>query len=253
VSHVLADCPRAAVSVVVPVLNEALNLPVLVPRIQRALAASNTPFELIIVLDGCTDESLNVLLAMVPHCPFLQVIDLARSVGQHAALAVGLQAAQGEYLVTLDADLQNPPEALPSIVARLAAGADAVGTIRGTRQDRVHRSVASAIFTSTLRVVGVRHRMRDPGCMLRGWRRAVVEAFLNSGEPPLYLPVQLNRRAATYQEFVAQHHPRSGGDSRYDALRLARLFYRSLMAQVAPQLQTVAPAQIRGRYPEGRP
>jgi len=90
--------------------------------------------------------------------------------------------------------------------------------------------------------------MADPGCMLRGWSRDVVQRFLDAGEPPLYLPVQLNRRAESYHEFDASHEARAGGESRYDALRLLRLLGRALLAARAPGLGRLRKAVVKGTH-----
>jgi undecaprenyl-phosphate 4-deoxy-4-formamido-L-arabinose transferase len=231
----------AETSVVVPVLNEEANLPELVRRVAEAFGRGQRTFELVVVLDGCTDRSLELLLEMRRTRPWIRVVELAHGVGQHGAVGVGLGHARGTFICTIDADLQNPPEALPDIVARLEGGAQAVGTTRRGRRDPLHRSMASRLFATTLRLVGGRHVMADPGCMLRGWRRGVIDAFLAEGVPALYIPTQLNRFADSYEEFAAGHDARKAGESRYDALRLARLFLRTVLVEVAPGL-LAAPA-----------
>jgi undecaprenyl-phosphate 4-deoxy-4-formamido-L-arabinose transferase len=240
-------------SVVVPVLNEEDNLSQLVARVRQAFVAANRPAELLVVLDGCTDNSLSVLLGLQSLEVPLRIIELAHGVGQHAAIGVGLNYVRGNSVLTIDADLQNPPEALPEIARRLEAGFDAVGTTRKGRRDAGHRALASAIFAKSLKLVGVRHTMGDPGCMLRGWRRPVVEAWLATGEPALYLPTQLNRHAEDYEEFEADHHARAVGESRYDALRLGRLFLRTLAVEVAPQKLSAPQPRVAAVYEEKLP
>ncbi len=241
------------VSVVVPVLDEADNLPALVGRIRGAFLASRRHCELLVVLDGCTDNSLAVLLALPTGQVPLRIIELAHGVGQHAAIGVGLRYARGATILTIDADLQNPPEALPEIVRRLDAGVDAVGTTRRGRRDARHRAVASALFAHSLRLLGVRHTMADPGCMLRGWRRHVVNAWLATGEPALYLPTQLNRHARSYEEFEAEHFAREAGASRYDLTRLARLFLRTVAVELVPQRLHAAQPRVAAVYEDENP
>jgi undecaprenyl-phosphate 4-deoxy-4-formamido-L-arabinose transferase len=240
-------------SVVVPVLNEEDNLPLLVARVRQAFVAAQRPAELLVVLDGCTDNSLAVLLKLHSREVPLRIIELAHGVGQHAAIGVGLTYARGDTVLTIDADLQNPPEALPEIVRLLGAGVEAVGTIRKGRQDARHRAIASAIFAQALKIVGVRHTMGDPGCMLRGWRRPVVDAWLATGEPALYLPTQLNRHAESYAEFEADHHPREAGQSRYDALRLGRLFLRTMAVELTPHKLSAPQPRVAAVYEEELP
>lgn len=244
----LTECATPLASVVVPVLDEEENLPALVARVRAAFRTADHPCELILVLDGCTDNSLQVLLGLRSETVPLRIIELAHGVGQHAAIGVGLSHVRGDTVLTIDADLQNPPEALPEIVSLLEAGADAVGTTRRGRQDARHRALASAVFARSLRVLGVRHPMGDPGCMLRGWRRSVVEAWLASGEPALYLPTQLNRHASSYVEFEAEHRARESGSSRYDMLRLGRLFLRTLAVEVAPHRLSAPQPRIAAIY-----
>ena len=155
---------------------------------------------------------------------------------------------RGDAVLTIDADLQNPPEALPEIARRLDSGTDAVGTTRRGRQDARHRALASAIFAGSLRLAGVRHVMGDPGCMLRGWRRTVVEAWLATGEPALYLPTQLNAHAESYEEFEAEHHAREAGESRYDLVRLGKLFLRTLAVEVVPERLSAPQPRVAAVY-----
>ena len=223
------------VSVLVPMLNEERNIPRLMERVDATMEGSGLTWEMVAVLDGGTDGSLAVLLEHRKRFP-LVVVDLAFRCGQHAALGQGLAHARGRYIVTIDADLQNPPEAIPDIVARLDADADAVGTIRRGRKDPFHRRVASRLFAATLKTLGARHVMSDPGCMLRGWRRHCVDAFLAQGEPAVYIPTQLNRFAARYEEFPTGHEERGAGTSHYGSWTLARLFARTAVAQVRPAL-----------------
>ena len=235
---------RPEVTVLVPALNEEDNLAALAERLAVALDRAGRSWELLVVLDGCTDNSLEVLLEAAGRYPGIGVIELSATVGQHAAIAAALPFARGDCVVTLDADLQNPPEMVPEVVAHLAKGFDAVGTLRGKRSDPLHRSGASLVFRTALAALRIRHVMGDPGCMLRGWTKAVVKQFLESGQTPFYLPVQLNRFAATYTEFEAGHNRRHAGESRYNAWRLARLFAAAMRARLAPHGRSPATPEV---------
>jgi len=235
---------RPEVSVLVPALNEEENLAALVDRLAAALDGAGRTWELLVVLDGGTDNSLAVLREAAGRYPGLGVVELAVTVGQHAALAAGLPFARGDFVVTIDADLQNPPEMVPQVVSRLAEGFDAVGTLRGRRSDPAHRSAASLVFRTALAALRVRHPMGDPGCMLRGWTAAVIREFLDSGQAAFYLPLQLNRFAAGYVEFEAGHDRRHAGESRYNAWRLARLFAAAFRARLAPHGKLPATPQV---------
>ena len=237
------------VSVIVPMLNEEDNCGELVGRLAAALGPMQGGSEIIAVLDGCTDNTIGVLLELRHRHPGLVVVELAHCVGQHGAIGVGLRYARGRYIVTIDADLQNPPEAIPGIIERLK-NVDAVGTIREGRRDGVVRGAASAIFAAALRGLAVKHRLSDPGCMLRGWRRDVVERFLASGAPAVYIPTQLNQNASTYDEFETAHSTRHAGESRYDGMKLARLLFRTLAVQAIPGLVKAPSPRVAAVYGE---
>jgi undecaprenyl-phosphate 4-deoxy-4-formamido-L-arabinose transferase len=232
--------PEAAV--LVPALNEEKNLPVLVERLRSAMTSANIPFELVVVLDGGSDGSMEWLKTRARTFPELVVVRLARTVGQHTALAVGLRFVTAPFVVTLDADLQNPPESVPAVVRRLAVGAEAVGTVRAGRQDSLSRKAASFLFRQAFAALRPRHPLSDPGCMLRGYRKEVVDRFLSTTGPTYYLPLQLGDLAESYAEFQTPHEARNSGESRYRGTGLLRLFLRVVRGRVATwSLPAVAP------------
>lgn len=222
------------VSIIAPALDEEQNLRALVERTSSALSQANLSFELLVVLDGGTDGSLALLERLAEEHSGLGAIQLAPNSGQHSAVFEGLRYAAGRYVVTIDSDLQNPPEAIPAVVAVLKTGIEAVGTVRGGRQDSAVRKMASRWFSFSQLALRVRHVMTDPGCMLRGWSGAVVQRFLNTSENPWYLPLQLNQHALSYQELETGHSARQAGTSRYGAGELARLYVATLRARVSP-------------------
>lgn len=222
------------VSVVAPALDEEENLPALVQRTFAAVGNAGLTGELVVVLDGGTDGSLELLVGMRGAYPKLRIVQLAPNTGQHSAVFEGLKLCSGRHVVTIDSDLQNPPEAVPEIVKLLQGGCDAVGTIRMRREDPVHRTVASRVFGLSLAVMRARHTMTDPGCMLRGWTADVVQRFLASGQSPWYLPLQLNQLASTYAELETGHNSRQLGESRYGALQLAGLYLAAWRGRFAP-------------------
>lgn len=239
---------RPDVSVVVPVFNEEAALAELVARVTRTAEAAAWSWELICVLDGCTDRSAAVLAEAA--CPSLRVVTLDRNRGQHVALFAGLEAARGAVVAMLDADLQNPPEELPALVAALRDGADAAIGWRERRQDALWRTTVSRVFNLSMGFL-LRHPSRDLGCMLRAYRREVVDAFLAGGEAPLFLPVQLGRWAERPVERPVAHAPRPHGESRYSALRLARLWTHVLRARWLPPRRR-ADAPVYRTTPEPR-
>jgi len=132
-------------SVVIPVYNEEANLPELLDRVTATLAALGKPYEIVMVNDGSRDRSLPLLREAAGRDPHLVVVDFNRNYGQHAAIFAGFEVSRGEVVVTLDADLQNPPEEIPKLVAKVEEGFDVVGSIRVHRQDTLLRRVASKI------------------------------------------------------------------------------------------------------------
>ncbi|MGZ5429095.1 MAG: glycosyltransferase family 2 protein, partial [Thermoanaerobaculia bacterium] len=161
------------VSVVVPVYNEEANLPALLPRLLPVLAGLSRPYEVVFADDGSRDGSLEILKQAARDNPgHVKVVELVRNAGQHMAILAGFTATDGEYILTLDADLQNPPEEIPKLVAAMDAGHDVVGTIRQNRQDTFFRRAASRLVNrTTAMITGM--RLNDYGCMLRGYHRDV--------------------------------------------------------------------------------
>ena len=135
-----------SVSVVVPIYNETENIPELVNRLTKVLGDLNRTHEIVFVNDGSRDGSLELLIAAREMHPEITIVDFNRNFGQHAAVFAGFEASTGEVVVTIDADLQNPPEEIPKLLAAYDQGHDVVGTIRIQRQDSLLRKFFSAII-----------------------------------------------------------------------------------------------------------
>jgi undecaprenyl-phosphate 4-deoxy-4-formamido-L-arabinose transferase len=219
-----ATPPREAgrVSVVIPVYNEEGNLEGLFARLSGVLARLARPAEVVFVDDGSTDRSLEVLRRLrAPHLA-VRVIALNRNYGQHAAVFAGLDHAQGDVIVTLDADLQNPPEEIPRLLAEIDAGHDVVGGWRRTRRDPLLRRLLSrGMNRLTSHMVGI--RMRDYGCMLRAYRREVVQVLRGCREISSFIPALANSFARSPVEIPVEHASRVRGRSAYRPFRLLRL------------------------------
>jgi undecaprenyl-phosphate 4-deoxy-4-formamido-L-arabinose transferase len=212
---------RPAVSLVIPVYNEEQNLPALLARLE-AVAPSLPAHEVVFVNDGSRDRSLEILREASATMPRLVVVDLNRNYGQHAAVFAGFAAARGDVVVTLDADLQNPPEEIPRLLAKIAEGYDVCGSVRVQRQDTAFRKVASRIVNRVAsRSIGL--RLTDYGCMLRAYRRNVVEAISASGENSTFIPVLADLFAGSVTEIPVAHHERAAGKSQYSTWKLVRL------------------------------
>ncbi|HXI03783.1 MAG TPA: glycosyltransferase [Candidatus Saccharimonadales bacterium] len=210
------------VSIVVPVYNEEANLPELLDRTLATARAMRRSFELILIDDGSRDGSLDLIRRAALREPEVCGVILNRNYGQHAAVMAGLARAAGSVVVTLDADLQNPPEEIPRLLAAIDEGNDVVGSIRAARSDSLFRRVASSLVNVAVqKSTGV--MMHDYGCMLRAYRRSVVDAMLQCHERSTFIPVLANSFARRTTEIEVAHAARAHGDSKYGLWRLVRL------------------------------
>ena len=211
------------VSVVIPVFNEQANLRLLWPRLRPVLENLGRPWEVIFVDDGSTDESLALLTSISSdEDGRVRVVELARNFGQHSAVLAGFRQVRGDIIVTLDADLQNPPEEIPKLVAAIDAGNDVVGGWRSDRHDQGWRKGASrAQNWLTARIVGV--PMHDYGCMLRAYRRHIVDTVVDCDEKASFVPALAVTFAKRVAEIPVAHSERAEGKSKYNLLRLATL------------------------------
>jgi undecaprenyl-phosphate 4-deoxy-4-formamido-L-arabinose transferase len=210
------------ISVVIPVYNEKENLPELIDRCLAACRTTGRSFEIILVDDGSRDGSRDIISQAAEHHPEVVAVILNKNYGQHAAVFAGLKQTQGEIIITLDADLQNPPEEIPNLVREMYRGIDVVGTVRENRSDTFFRRSASAVVNRIVRrTTGV--MMHDYGCMLRAYRRPVVDAMLQCWERSTFIPILANSFAGSTTEIPVRHAPRKNGESKYGFLKLISL------------------------------
>ncbi|MGE5190471.1 MAG: glycosyltransferase [Gemmatimonadota bacterium] len=210
------------ISVVIPVYNEERNIPLLHDRLQAALQSMKRPYEIVFVDDGSRDGSLEVLKSFVGR-EGVRVVELTRNYGQHPAILSGFSAVRGNIVVTLDADLQNPPEEIPGLVRAMEEGDyEVVGTVRQMRRDSVLRRAPSRLVNAMTRAItGV--RMTDWGCMLRAYRREVVDRMVESQEYSTFIPALATLYAKRIAEIPVAHQERHGGVSKYNLWRLLNL------------------------------
>lgn len=210
------------ISLVIPVFNEERNLTRLMERVMPTMAAMKRPFEVILVDDGSRDSSLDILKGLA-ESKEIRVVELTRNYGQHAAILAGFSIVRGEIVVTLDADLQNPPEEIPRLIKAMEEGDfDVVGTIRKGRQDSFFRIIPSKIVNILARkITGV--RMADWGCMLRAYRRKVVERMISCHEHATFIPALATHFGKRVTEIVVAHEERHGGKSHYPLHKLINL------------------------------
>jgi len=209
-------------SIVVPVFNEEENLQALQKALSPVLKGFGKPYELIYVDDGSTDKSLDILRELQAQDPNIIIVEFSRNFGQHSAIFAGFDQSRGEIVVTLDADLQNPPEAIPSLVHTIESGYDVVGGWREDRQDSFFRKFASKIVNKIISwSTGV--KLRDYGCMLRAYRRAIVVQICKCSEISSFIPALANTFARSIAEIQVPHRDRAEGRSKYSLTRLIRL------------------------------
>ncbi len=228
---------KSSVSIVIPVHNERLNLPQLIERCVKVGRALDRPWELILIDDGSRDGTSEMLAEAAKTYPGeIKSLILNRNYGQHNAILCGFANAQGDVMVTLDADLQNPPEEIPKLLAAIDDGYDVVGSVRADRQDVFARKLFSGIINSIVRrSTGV--QMHDYGCMLRAYKRRVVDAMLQCRERSTFIPVLANLFAKRVTEIPVAHAARAAGDSNYSVIKLVNLQFDLLTCMTAGPLR----------------
>ena len=220
------------ISLVIPVFNEAENLDELIRRCLSVCRGRNNPFEVILVDDGSSDGSAQIIERSALSNPELTGVFLNRNYGQHAAVLAGFEASRGDVVVTLDADLQNPPEEIPRLIDTLFQGFDVVGSVRVNRRDPLFRKIASFLVNKYVqRVTGV--MMKDYGCMLRAYRRHIIDAVLSCPERSTFIPILANSFARSSTEISVTHDERHNGNSKYGFFKLISLQFDLLTCMTA--------------------
>jgi len=221
VTSVIASAP--ALSVVIPVYNEEAGLQPLFDRLYPALDKLGRSYEVIFVDDGSRDRSAAMLKDQFLERPDVtRIIVFNANYGQHLAIVAGFEHCRGERIVTLDADLQNPPEEIGKLIAAMDAGHDYVGGIRRTREDSWWRHAASKAMNRVReRITGI--KMTDQGCMLRAYSIDIVRAIAASREVSTFIPALAYTFAHSPTEVEVEHAERAAGQSKYSLYRLIRL------------------------------
>jgi undecaprenyl-phosphate 4-deoxy-4-formamido-L-arabinose transferase len=210
-------------SIVIPVYNEADNLENLFTRLTTTLDDFGKTYEIILVNDGSRDATESILSELYTRRPdIIRVVNFNGNFGQHMAIMAGFERARGDITVTLDADLQNPPEEIPKLIVAMEAGHDYVGSIRKNRKDSLFRRHASRINNAIrARITGI--VMSDQGCMLRAYKRHVIDAIVASRESSVYIPALAYSYAGNPTEIYVEHDNREAGESKYNIYKLLRL------------------------------
>jgi undecaprenyl-phosphate 4-deoxy-4-formamido-L-arabinose transferase len=210
-------------SIVIPVYNEEAGLAALFSRLYPALDALGKSYEVIFINDGSRDRSAAMLREQfAKRADVTRVVLLNGNFGQHMAIMAGFERARGERVVTLDADLQNPPEEIAKLLAKMDEGHDYVGGVRSERHDNAFRRVGSRAM-NRLRERITRIRMTDQGCMLRAYSRDIVDAINACREVSTFIPALAYTFAHSPAEVEVAHEARAAGTSKYSLYSLIRL------------------------------
>ena len=231
---------RLNISLVIPVFNEEKNLEELIRRSLEVCSTMERSFEIILVDDGSMDSSRKIIAdaAKINDGKIVGVF-LNRNYGQHAAVMSGFAESKGKVVVTLDADLQNPPEEIPKLVNLMDDGFDVVGSVRIQRRDSLFRKIASFIINKAVqKSTGV--MMNDYGCMLRAYSRNIVDAMLKCREHSTFIPVLANSFARRTTEIEVNHEKRSNGDSKYSLWKLIALQFDLLTSMTTFPLRLLS-------------
>jgi len=210
------------ISLVIPVYNEEVNLSRLIERLRPVMQKMGKNYEIIFVDDGSRDNTLSILKSFLTY-PEVRVVELTRNYGQHAAIFSGFSVVEGDIVITLDADLQNPPEEIPNLVKVMEEGDyDVVGTIRKKRKDSFFRTFPSRIINGVTRKM-TKVNMSDWGCMLRAYRRNVVDRMVNCHEHSTFIPALATYFSKKVTEIEVTHEERHAGESHYSLRKLINL------------------------------
>ena len=241
------DIETPELSLFLPVLNEEENLKPMHEKISSALEALGKTAEVIYVDDGSTDKSLQVLKEIAATDERVRVISLRRNYGQTAAMAAGIDAAKGEILIPMDADLQNDPNDIKRLLEKLDEGFDVVSGWRKDRQDKLWtRKVPSWIANSIISKIGG-VPLHDYGCSLKAYRREVIQDVRLYGEMHRFIPIYASWAGARVTEIPVEHHPRTMGESKYGLSRTIKVVFDLITIKFLATYQT-KPLYVFGSF-----
>lgn len=211
------------ISVVIPVYNEEKTLEELYRRLTNTLDQLDKSYEIILTNDGSKDKSRQILRELHERRPSqIRIIDFNGNFGQHMAIMAGFERVRGKIIITMDADLQNPPEEIPKLVAAMEAGHDVVNAYRLGRQDSWWRLFVSKIHNKVRAKMMPKLQMKDEGCMLRAYSRQIVDLMASTGETSTFIPALALNYATNPTEVGVKHEPRFAGESNYNFYSLIR-------------------------------
>jgi undecaprenyl-phosphate 4-deoxy-4-formamido-L-arabinose transferase len=211
-----------ALSIVIPMYNEEGNIPNLMARLLATCRQLPVSWEIVCVNDGSKDATPRMIRTWQQETPQIVLVDFVRNFGQHAAVTAGFAHSRGKWIITLDADLQNPPEEIPNLLKCFQDGFDLINTVRRDRQDTWFRKTASKITNKLVRKLsGI--RLNDFGCMLRGYSREVALQVVKCRERRTFIPALASLFAARPVEIQVGHAERAAGESKYPLSQLLSL------------------------------
>lgn len=234
-------------SLFLPVLDEEENLRPMYEKIKQALDALGRSAEVIFVDDGSTDRSLSILKEIAVEDPRVRVISLRRNYGQTAAMSAGIDAARGEILIPMDADLQNDPADIKRLLDKLDEGYDVVSGWRKNRQDKlVSRKIPSQIANRVISWIGG-VPLHDYGCSLKAYRREVIQDVKLYGEMHRFIPIYASWAGARVTEIPVDHHARTRGKSKYGISRTIKVIFDLMTIKFMASYQT-KPIYVFGTF-----
>lgn len=211
-------------SIVIPAYNESESLPELLARITQSADPLQLEYEIIVVDDGSNDGTFQTLKSLKPQYPRLRALRFRKNYGKSPALAEGFKAAQGERVITMDADLQDDPAEIPALLAKLEEGYDMVSGWKKERHDPITKTVPSKLFNLVTSLMsGI--RLHDFNCGLKAYRKVVVESLQVYGELHRFLPVLAHWHGFRVGELVVKHHPRKFGRTKFGLARFFNGFF----------------------------
>lgn len=226
-------------SIVIPIYNEEKNISLLYERLNSSLSKLNKSYEIILVNDGSRDQSANLLEELyAKDADHLRIVHFNGNFGQHMAIMAGFEQSRGKTIVTLDADLQNPPEEIPKLLAEIEKGHDIVEGVRQVRKDNAFRRYASRL-NNWIRQKTTGIRLQDQGSMLRAYDRRIIDLMLMSKERSTYIPALAYSYASNPGFIPVEHAERNEGKSKYSLARLFRLHFDLMAGFSSAPLQLV--------------
>ncbi|KGE13270.1 glycosyltransferase family 2 protein [Sphingobacterium deserti] len=213
------------ISVVIPLFNEEESLPELTDWIRRVMLENGFEYEIILVDDGSSDSSWRVIQGLKESHPEIIAVKFRRNYGKSAALNVGFNAAEGDVVITMDADLQDSPDEIPALYAAIRNGADLVSGWKAKRYDPLTKTIPTKLFNAATRKMSGIHNLHDFNCGLKAYRKDVVKSIEVYGEMHRYIPVLAKWAGFTkIQEQVVKHYPRKYGTTKFGAGRFVKGF-----------------------------